>query len=151
MITVIIRFFDILMAGLIAGTLFGIWIGFDPKSLSAPTYVEQQQSVIKALNVLMPILGLITILLTITAAFLQSRHQAVFVTLLVAAGFLMISGLVTRFGNQPINSIVMTWDKMNVPANWTELRDKWWLLHKIRALTAFISFCLIIWSGMRKD
>ena len=65
MTILIIRFLNLLMAGLIAGTLFGIWIGFNPQSLSAPTYVEHQQSVIKALNTLMPLLGLITIILTV--------------------------------------------------------------------------------------
>ena len=147
----IVRFLNLIMAGLIAGALFGIWIGYNPKNLSAQTYVEQQQSVIKALNTLMPLLGLVTIILTVIAAFGQRQNQTVFITLLVAAGFLIISGLVTKFGNQPINSIVMTWNKTDVPGNWTELRDKWWSFHIVRTLTAFIALCLIVWSGMRKD
>ena len=151
MTTLILRFANILMAGLIAGTLLGIWIGFNPAVLSAQAYVEQQQGAIKALNVLMPLLGLITIILTVIAAILQKQNQPVFVTLLIAAGFLIISGLITKFGNQPINSIVITWNKMDVPDNWTELRDKWWSFHRLRALTALIAFCLIIWAGMRHD
>jgi len=151
MTTLLIRFINIIMAGLIAGILFGIWIGYNPIHLSAQTYVEQQQSVIKSLNTLMPLLGLITIILTLIAAFLQKNNKNIFITLLIAAVFLTISGLITKLGNQPINSIVMTWDKTNVPSNWTELRDKWWSLHIARALTAFIAFCLIIWSSMRKD
>ena len=151
MTTLIIRFLNLIMAALIAGVLFGIWIGYNPKNLSAQTYVEQQQAVIKALNTLIPLLGLITIILTVASAFMQKQNQIVFVTLLVAAGFLIISGLVTKFGNQSINSIVMTWNKTDVPGNWTELRDKWWSFHIVRTLTAFIAFCLIMWSGMRKD
>jgi hypothetical protein len=139
------------MAGLIAGTLFGIWIGYNPKSFSVQTYVEQQQGAIKALNTLMPLLGALTIILTIISAFLQKQNQTVFITLLIAAAFLIISGLATRFGNQPINSIVMTWDKITAPNNWSELRDKWWSFHLIRTLAAFIGFCLIIWASMRKD
>ena len=151
MTTVILRFINILMAGLIAGTLFGIWIGFNPRVLSAQTYVEQQQGAIKALNVLMPLLGLATIILTVIVAILQKQNGPVFVTLLIAAGFLIISGIITKFGNQPINSIVITWNKMDVPNNWTELRDKWWSFHRLRAVTALIAFCLIIWAGMRHD
>lgn len=150
MTTLIIRFLTIIMAGLVAGTLFGIWIGYNPKNLSAHTYIEQQQSVINALNTLMPILGLITIILTLTVAFLQKQNQPVFILLIVAASFLIVSGLVTRFGNQPINSIVMTWNKSDIPNDWTTLRDKWWSLHKIRTLTVFVAFCLIVWSSMRK-
>ena len=151
MTILILRFVNIVMAGLIAGTLFGIWIGYNPQNLSAPTYVEHQQSVIKALNTLMPLLGLVTIILTVVSAFLQRDNKTVFISLLIAAVLLIISGLVTRFGNQPINSIVMTWNKANVPANWTDLRDKWWSLHIIRALTAVVAFCLIVWTTMRKD
>ena len=149
MTTHIIRFLTLLMAGLVAGTLFGIWIGYNPKNLSVNTYVEYQQGAIKALNTLMPILGLISVILTVIAAILQKQDQFVFVILIIASGFLIISGLITKFGNQPINSIVMTWSKNSIPTNWTELRDKWWLLHKLRTLTTFISFCLIIWSNVR--
>lgn len=151
MATLIIRFINILMAGLVAGTLFGIWIGYNPKTLSVQTYVEQQQSVIKALNTLMPLLGAITIILTIVSAFLQKQDQTVFIILLVAAVFLIVSGLVTKFGNQSINSIVMTWDKNSAANNWNELRDKWWSFHIIRTLSAFTAFCLIIWASMRKS
>ena len=148
MTTQIIRFLNLLMAGLVAGTLFGIWIGYNPKNLSVNTFVESQQGAIKALNTLMPVLGLLTIILTVFSAILQKQNQFVFVTLIIAAGFLLISGLITKFGNQPINSVVMTWSKASTPINWSELRDKWWLLHKLRTLTTFISFCLIIWSNI---
>ena len=150
MTILIIRFLDLLMAGLIAGVIFGIWIGYNPQNFSAQTYVEQQQSAIKALNTLMPLLGLITILLTIVSAFLQRDNKNVFIALSIAAVFLIVSGLVTRFGNQPINSIIMTWNKVEVPGNWTELRDKWWSLHKIRTVTAVLAFCIIIWTNIKR-
>ena len=139
------------MAGLIAGTIFGIWIGYNPKNLSAPAYVELQQMAIRSLNTLMPLLGLITIILTITSALLQKENQTVLITLLIAAVLLIAAGLVTRFGNQPINKIVMTWDKTSVPGNWTGLRDKWWSFHIVRSVATILAFCLIIWANMRKD
>lgn len=146
----IIKFFNLFLSGLMAGTLFGIWIGYNPKHLSAETYVEQLQSSINALNTLMPVLGLITIILTLTAAFMQKQNQAVFLTLQIAVSFLIAGGLITKFGNQPINTIVMTWDKHHIPDTWEVLRDKWWYLHTIRMLTTVISFCLIISSNIRR-
>lgn len=151
MTLLIIRFLNILFAGLIAGTLIGIWVGYNPQYLSSQTYIEQQQSVIKALNTLMPLLGLFTIVLTITSAFMQKDNSPIFIILLIAAASLIISGLVTRFGNQPINSIVMTWNKTDIPTNWIELRDKWWSFHIVRTVTALVSFGLIIWTNMRKS
>src|SRR5204862_107869 len=80
-----VRFLNILLAALVAGTIFGIWIGFNPKELSSLAYVEQQQNAIRALNVLMPLLGLVTILITLLSAFLQRKEKSFFMPLLVAA------------------------------------------------------------------
>lgn len=151
MTTRIIRFCNIVMVALVTGTIFGIWIGYNPKDLSAPTFIEQQQNAILALNTLMPILGLITILLTLTSAFLQRKDKIAFSILVVASVFLIVSGLITKFGNQPINSIVMTWDMNTPPNNWTELRNQWWIFHEFRTLSAFIGLCLIVWTSLKKD
>lgn len=151
MTTTIIRFLNMAMVALVAGTIFGILIGYNPKGLSAPTFIEQQQSAITALNSLMPILGFITILLTLTSAFQQKKEKKTFFTLLVAAGFLIVTGLITRFGNQPINSIVMTWDMNQPPADWASLRDQWWNFHMLRTLTGVTGMCLIFWTGMKRD
>ena len=148
MTTLIVRFLTIIISGLMAGIVLGVWLGYNPKNLSATAYLEQQQNAIKALNTLMPIIGLITNVLTLTAAFLQKGDEPVFITLVVAFIFLVVSGLVTRFGNQPINKIVMTWNKVTIPENWTTLRDKWWSLHKIRTVAAIIAFSLIVYSGL---
>lgn len=146
-----IRLTNIILSGLVAGIIFGIWIGFNPGNLSAATYVEQQQNTIRALNTLMPLLGLVTIIITIASALMQRLNKEVFILLLMAAGCLIISGLVTRFGNQPINSIVMTWSKDGLPDNWTELRDRWWSMHIVRTIAALVGFGLIVWGSIRKD
>ena len=148
--TFTVQFINIIMAGLIAGIVFGIWIGYNPKTFSVTTYIEQQQGAIRALNTLMPVLGLITGILTLISAFQQRDNKSVFITLLFAVAFIVISGLVTRFGNQPINSIVMTWDVNTPPSNWETLRDKWWSFHIVRTITSFMAFCLIAWANIRR-
>src|SRR6187455_1746421 len=70
MIKKVILFVDVVVTGLIAGIIFGVWIGYNPMGFSADVYVAQQQNAIRGLNVLMPILGLIAIVLTLVAAFL---------------------------------------------------------------------------------
>ncbi len=54
--------------------------------------------------------------------------------LLVAAVVfcLLAAALVTRFGNQPVNAIVMTWNPQSPPAEWAQLRDAWWQWHMVR-------------------
>ena len=99
----------------------------------------------------MPILGLITIIVTVVHAFFQKANKVVFMMLLTAALLLIVSGLVTRFGNQPINSIVMTWTPDTPPDNWIELRDKWRSLHIVRTFASFFSLCLIVWVSIKKS
>ena len=87
-------------------------------------------------------------LLTLVSAFLQRGDRKALVLLVVAAAFLIISGLLTRFGNQPINAIVMTWDMARPPANWTELRDQWWGFHRLRTFSGLIALALIAWASV---
>ena len=147
----IIQFSDILLTVLIAGVIFGIWLGYNPEDLSAVTYVEQQQNVIRALNVLMPILGLFSIILTIVYAAISRREKFKRNFLILAVGFLVISGLITRFGNQPINAIVMTWNLDAIPDTWISLRDKWWSFHIMRTISTIAGFAIIIWVTIKNN
>ena len=144
----LVRFANILVAALVAGGMFVIWVGYDPATLSPSTYVEQQQNAIRALNELMPILGGATILLTLLAAGLQRNDRKAFVLLMVASAFLILSGLLTHFGNQPINDLVMTWEIARPPANWTELREQWWGFHRLRTFCGLIALVLITWASV---
>jgi uncharacterized membrane protein len=148
MATQVVKFFDLILVGIVSGILIGILLGYNPKTLSPGSYLEQQQNAIKALNTLMPILGLIATLLTLISAILQRQNNLI--TLLIAAGLLIASGIITRFGNQPINSIVMTWDSKTISQNWIGLRDQWWVFHIMRTLTSFVSFCLIVLTVIKK-
>jgi uncharacterized membrane protein len=47
---------------------------------------------------------------------------------------LVVAAVVTRFGNQPINTVVMTWTAQAPAVNWTELRDAWWQWHIVRSV-----------------
>jgi uncharacterized membrane protein len=139
-----IGFANLLVVALIAGTVFGIWLGYDPASLSPGTYIEQQQEVIRALNVRMPVLGATAILLTVSSAVLARAERRALYLLVAAVACLLVAGLVTRFGNQPINAIVMTWNAHTPPADWMNLRDEWWKWHIVRTLAMIGGLSLIL-------
>jgi Anthrone oxygenase len=63
---------------------------------------------------------------------------------LIAAAILIAGGLITRFGNQPINAIVATWNANSPPPEWEALRDRWWHLHVIRTWIALFGFALLL-------
>jgi uncharacterized membrane protein len=147
----IIRFINIYTAALPTGVSFGIWIGFNPLNLSPSTYVEQQQNMIQSLNLLLFSLAILVTLITLVSAFLQKGNKQVFISLIAAALFFIACIVISAFGNQPINNIVMTWTPDTLPENWVSLRDKWWSLHIMRTITELIALCLITWASIRKD
>jgi Anthrone oxygenase len=151
MTTKIIRFVNIIIAALLAGTSFGIWIGFNPINLSPSTYIEQQQNAILSLNVLMISLVFGATIVTLLSAFLQKDKKPVFISLLVASFFFIACILISRFGNQPINDTIMTWTADSVPANLSVLRDKWWSFHIMRTIAELIALSLVTWAGIIKN
>ena len=144
MLATAIEFFTLLLAALVVGTMFAVWLSFNPMGLSAAAYVVQQQRCIRSLNVVMPVLGAITVLLTIASAILSIDDWLRLSLLLSALACFATAGLITRFANQPINQIVMTWSADAPPADWTRRRDDWWRWHMLRTIFGLGGLCLLI-------
>ncbi|HSQ81420.1 MAG TPA: DUF1772 domain-containing protein [Casimicrobiaceae bacterium] len=144
MTATIIRFIDLLLVALLAGTTFGIWLGFDPTGLSAAAYVEQQQHAIRALNSLLPAAGALCIVLTLVLAMAAKRNPRTRYLLLASTVCMVVAAVVTRFGNQPINAQVITWAVQAPPANWAELRDWWWQWHTVRTVAMVAALAMLI-------
>jgi hypothetical protein len=146
----VIDFANLLLAALVVGTMFGIWLGYNPAGLDATVYVTQQQHAIGALNVVLPVLGGITVLLTMTAAALAAGDRPRLALLLTAAASFIVAGLITRFLNQPINAVVMTWSAEAPPANWMQLRDDWWRWHVMRLTAGIGGLSLLIAATLKR-
>ena len=151
MTTSIIRFSNIILVALLAGTSFGIWIGLNPMSYSVSTYIEQQQHLVDSLQSLLVSLVIIATLVTIASAFLQRSNKTVFIALILAAGFLISCIIITRFGNLPIQKEMLTWNANSFPENWTMLRNKWWNFHIMRTVAELIALVLIAWTSVQKN
>ena len=149
--TSIIRFLNIIIAALLAGTSFGIWIGFNPLNLSPTTYIEQQQNMVRALNGLMITLVLSATIITIISAILQRGDKQVFIPLIIASIFFIACVIISRFGNQPINNALLTWTSDTIPNNLSELREKWWTFHIFRTIAELIALCLVTWTSIKKS
>jgi len=136
----ILRFVLLLLLGLLVGSMFGIWIGYNPATLSASAYVEQHQNAVRSLNTLFPAIGAVCIVLSALLAARSGADRRVRYLFVAAVLFMLVAALVTRFGNQPINAVVMTWSAQVQPANWQELRDQWWQWHVVRTMAAILGF-----------
>jgi uncharacterized membrane protein len=150
-LTPIIRFLNVILAALLAGVSFGIWIGFNPMNLSAEGYLEQQQNMLLALRVLMISLVISATIITIISAILQKNNKSVFITLLIAALFFIACIIITRFGNKPIDDTLIAWTKDSLPDNWTVLRNKWWSFHVMRSIAELVALFLVTLASIKRD
>lgn len=143
-----VRFINTMLAALLAGTSFGIWVGFNPKNYTASTYLEQQQQLVQALNTLMVSMVILTTLVSILSAYLQRQHKPVFIALLLAAAFFAACIFISRFGNLPIQTEMLTWELKSLPENWMDLRDKWWNLHIMRTIAELLGLGLVVLTNV---
>jgi len=134
----------LLLLGLVAGSMFGIWRGFDFTTYTPATYVEVHQGSVRGLNVLLPAMAMASIVLVLLLAVLARHRPAVWGLYLAAALAMVAAGLVTRFLNQPINARIMAWTPQAMPADWTALRDSWWHWHLVRLASAAGAQILLI-------
>jgi uncharacterized membrane protein len=151
MARLIVSFTNLSLAALVVGAMFGTWLGGNLVDLSPSAYVQQQQHAIRALNVVMPALGWSLALITASSSILARGNRRRLALLVTALACFMAAGLVTRFLNQPINAIVMTWSAEAPPDNWAELRDEWWRWHVLRTASGVVGLSLLIVAHLAED
>jgi len=139
-----IRFVLLILVALLVGTMVGIWAGFNPASLSPSAYVEQQQNAISAFNILLPAVGAGCIVLALLLAYMSAGDHRSRYLLVAVAALLVVAGLVTRFGNQPINAIVVTWSPQAPATDWAQLRDDWWHWHVVRSVAGIAALAALV-------
>ncbi len=150
MATSVVRFLNVILAALLAGTSFGIWMGFNPMNFSISTYVEQQQHLLHALNTLMTCLVVLATLVTLASAFLQRKNKPVFVALLAAGIFFVACIIISRFGSQPLQNDMLVWKVGTAPRDWTSYRDKWWTFHITRTIAELIALSLVTLASIKR-
>ena len=148
MLSFVIDFTSLLLSALLVGAMFCARLVLNPAHLDASHYVILQQQGIRTLHPSMPRLGALTIAATLAAAFL-ARYDKPRMTLLIAAAiFFIISGVITRTVNMPINADVIRWSGSAPPDNWTQIRDKWWHWHQLRAASGTVGLALLIIANL---
>jgi len=132
MLALTLSFANLLLASLVVGAMFGVWLIFNPKGLDGQRYVVLHQQAIRTMNTAMPALGAVTIALTLAAAAMARADRERLALIVGAAGAFLAVAAITRFANQPINAVVASWPAATPPADWTHLRDSWRRWHIVR-------------------
>ncbi len=144
------NFAAVLLAALMVGAMFAVCLLFNPGGLDASTYVMHQQWGVRTLHPEIPLLGIATVLVILIAACLWRADRTHLILLLLAAGFFLAAGLITRLVNMPINTVVMSWSPQSPPADWLQLRDIWWRWHFLRFSAGTVGLCLLIGAALRQ-
>ena len=128
----------ILFAGLMAGLLFGDWLGtsFARARMSDSSFIELQQIVhINYLRTL-PALSSVAVIAPVVWLFLwRSRRASLeFGILLAAAIALVVGQAITFLINVPINDQLEGWSAANPPSNARQIWSRWETAHVVRTI-----------------
>jgi len=150
MISTMIDLIDVLLAALLVGAMFGVWLMLNPARRSAGLYITLHQQGIRSLNTALPAFGAATVVLSIAAAILAGGGSARFPLLVATAACFATAGFITRFRNQQINAIVITWKRDAPPANWSQITDQWLRWHLVRFSVGLGGLSLLIAALLRR-
>jgi hypothetical protein len=126
----VLRFASLLLNALASGVVFSHVLERPGKlALSPATYLQVQQTLFKTYGVAVGALE--TLALLATAAW-WAIDRAPLVGLAALADAAMIG--VWALWINPINQQVNRWQPDTLPVDWARLRDRWEMLHTIRAV-----------------
>src|SRR5579871_1587240 len=149
MISTMIDFADIVLAALLVGGMYGVWLMLNPARRTAGLYITLHQQGVRTLNTAFPAFGAANVVLSIAAA-VMARSQSTRSSLLVATAMCFAAaGLITRFRNEQINAIEINWKSDAPPPNWMKVVDEWLRWHLIRLFIGLGGLCLLITAVLR--
>jgi uncharacterized membrane protein len=142
----IIRVVAVLCSGLMAGLLFGDWLGpsFARAAMNASTFIQFQQIV--HINYLRTLPALSTIAVAAPILWLiilrTRRDSAEFKILLGAIVAIAVGYTITFVFNVPVNNQLETWDFAAPPADAREIWSHWEKAHVVRTIFWVTGFFL---------
>ena len=138
----------ILCSGLMAGLLFGDWLGtsFARARMSDSSFIELQQIVHVNYLRTLPALSSLAVIAPAVWLFMWRSHRGrvEFGLLLAAAIALVIGQAITFLINVPINDQLESWSAANPPSNARQIWSRWETAHVVRTILWVGGFLLEI-------
>ena len=129
------EFVAIFLQVLVVGAFWGSWIGLSRSidTLTPGTFLEVGHVMMADYGPIMSVLMPAAVLSTLLSAVLVYRQRAT-AGHLVLAGFACVVGAtaVTLLVNVPIDEQMAGWTLATLPADWTQVRDRWETFHTVR-------------------
>jgi hypothetical protein len=135
-----LRFASLLLTALASGVVLSHVLERPGKLALAPaTYVEVQQTLFRTYGTAVGALETLA-LLTTAAWWALDRGWLVGVAALAEAAMIGIWAIWIN----PINQRVNRWRADNLPFDWARLRDRWEMLHAVRAILSLVALCALL-------
>jgi uncharacterized membrane protein len=138
----------LLSSGLLAGAFAYGFFAVVPTFYEVPleVHLTYRDALMRHNGIYVQIAMAVSILAPIWWAFTMdgpknSRWLAISASLLA-----VISFVVTRFGNVPINRMIKTWSAVAPPADYERLLSRWMIFNDLRTATAVVGFACIIFA-----
>lgn len=133
------------LVGLFAGGTLFLLLAPSLSRLPATAYVPYWQALNRDYGRAMPPLLLSALALLVAAAALSHRRGALVFGLTVAATVLVVAVVVLTVTQlEPLNRLADTWTADRLPADWTDVRRRWWNLHTARTVLAVLAFAALL-------
>lgn len=152
MLSRIVRFANLVLAGMLAGNEFGTWAAVHPslEKLSPPERIRAEQELTRRFAEIMPVwMGSTVVSCLVTLLF--SRGTAGFRSTLL--GTACFAGMLasTRLGNVPINDRVLEMDPEKDQQEFAELRKRWDRLHTLRVVLNVGGLGFLVAGALAED
>ena len=129
------EFVAIFLQVLVVGAFWGSWVGLSRSidTLTPATFVEVGHVMMADYGPIMSVLMPAAVLATLVAGILVYRRDPIG-GYLVLAGFACVvaATAVTLLVNVPIDEVMAGWTVATLPADWTQIRDRWETYHTAR-------------------
>jgi hypothetical protein len=135
-----VQFVSLLLNGVASGVVLSHVLERPGKvALASATYVQVQQMLFRTNG---PAVGALETLALLATATWWALDQAWLVGLAVLADTAMIG--VWAIWINPINQRVNRWRVDALPADWARIRDRWEMLHTVRAILSLAALCALL-------
>lgn len=129
------QFVAILLQVLVVGAFWGSWIGLSRfmDTLTPATFVEVGHVMMDGYGPIMSVLMPVTLLATLVAgALTYKRNRLAGILILVGFVCVAVATATTLIVNVPIDEMMAGWTASTLPADWTQIRDRWEAYHTAR-------------------
>lgn len=133
------------LVGLFAGGTLFLLLAPSLSRLPATAYVPYWQALNRDYGRSMPPLLLGALALLVATSALSYRRGAPVFGLSIAATVLVVAVVVLTVTQlEPLNRLADTWTADQPPADWADLRRRWWKLHTVRTVLALLAFAALL-------